>query len=84
GQGVQSIASNRVRKLMESVADIGQLDRSYCFTDVRNTEVVFCFATEGAEWPNFGITWNWEENTFGSRSFPPCSAISAGKYNLVA
>lgn len=83
GQAVQSIATNRVRKLVQGVVENNQLDRSYCFTDVRNTEVVFCFATEGAEWPNFGITWNWEEGTFGQRSFAPMSAVAAGKYNVV-
>lgn len=83
GQGVQSIATNRVRGLINSLVDSGQLDRSFCFTDIRNTEVVFCFVTENADWPNFGITWNWEENNFGTRSFAPISAVGPGKYNLV-
>jgi hypothetical protein len=83
GQGVRSIASNKVRKLIRGTVDSSSLDRSFCFTDVRNTEVVFCFATQGADWPNFGITWNWEEKTFGQRSFAPISAVGAGKFNIV-
>ncbi len=83
GQGITSIASNRVRKLLAASVDNNQLDRSFCFTDVRNTEVVFCFAIEGSEWPNFGLTWNWEEDTFGTRRFAPISAVGSGKYNIV-
>lgn len=83
GQTVNSIATNRVKKRIREIVDSAQLDRSYVVTDVRNSEIMFCFVTGGADWANYAITWNWEENTFGEKYFPPCSAMAEGKYNLV-
>lgn len=83
GQGVQSIATNRVKKLISEDTNFAELGKAFVFTDVRNSEINFCFVTGAASWPNRAITWNWEENTFGIKDMPESSSVAEGKFNVV-
>mgnify|MGYP003145980571 CR=1 FL=1 len=83
GQTIRSIATGKIKRRLQELLNFGLFSRSFIVTDVRNTEVLFCFPRIDSEYCDYAITWNWEENTFGERELPPSIQAMEGKYDLV-
>lgn len=80
GSTKQSIISGKARDILFSIIDRSYKHRSYCVTDMKNKEALFCFvlAGSGATLPNLAMVYNWDNGSVSIRSLPGASYIATG------
>lgn len=67
GQSPESILDPRMRRWFFSQIDTTNYRRSYVVENKAFSEVWVCIPTQGAEYPNLALVWNWLENTLSFR-----------------
>lgn len=78
GRQAESILDNRMRAwLLENIGTT-RLNRAFCTTNYPKRECWFCFPTEGSDWPNRALIWNWVRNTITVREIVESSFIAIG------
>lgn len=78
GRTLESVLDRRMRHWLLSIMSSDKLLRAFCQTNFAEKECWFCFPTEGSDWADLAIAWNWEENTLCVRDIGEASYIGIG------
>ena len=78
GQQIQPMLTQKVRREMFESIDGDAFLRTFCVTNLGNTEIWTCYPTVGSQFCNRAIVWNYVNNTFSFRDLPDLSHIKYG------
>jgi hypothetical protein len=78
GRMAESVLSKRNRKWLLDNLSSTKLNRAFCQTNFSARQCWFCFPTEGFDWPNMAVVWNWDENTITFKEIKEASYIAVG------
>lgn len=67
GQGMESIATGKVRKYLNNNMDTANYKRSFVITNPQDNEVLICYPEVGKDYCTQALVWNWKDKTWGQR-----------------
>lgn len=70
-----SILSKKLKRWLQQNLSSAQYGRSFSVNYAQDNSCWFCFPTEGAEWPNMALTFNWEDGQVSLKDLPLTSSI---------
>jgi len=82
GQTINAILPGRVRNEMFGDLEGSLFRQAYVVPDYVRNEIMACFPTASASYPNRALIWNYKNNTFSFRDLPDSLSISAGKFDI--
>jgi len=74
----QSVLSKKLKRWLQQNLSSTKYDRSFCMNFALDNSVWFCFPTEGSDWPNMAITFNWVDGQVTLKDLPQTSAMVEG------
>lgn len=78
GRDIRSIADRRLRSWVLNNIEDDEVAKSFVFHNVAEHEVWVCFVPVGETAPKLALTWNWEENSWGTRELNSVSHGASG------
>lgn len=76
GNKIESIAHDRIRRVLASTIDIDNYNRSYAVRNDALKEIWFCVPETGADYPTVGFIYNWRDDSWAIRDLPINTSIS--------
>lgn len=67
GSNASSIVDSRTRRWLFNRISSERYKRSFLTADMKNREILVCFAETGYDYPNLALVWNWHEDKFDVR-----------------
>lgn len=77
-EGPRSIIDQKNRRWLFNNLDSDNRARSFVVTNLRRSEIWFCFPEIGQSWCNRALVWNYNENTWGVRDLPQLAHANSG------
>jgi len=74
----QSIITRKVAGHIFNSINSTNIARSYVVANYPKHEVWFCYPEQGEDTPNMAAVWNWDDNSWGFRTIPPCRFMAKG------
>lgn len=63
GNEAQSVVDRKTRNWLFNQIDADNYKRCFVITDDRNSEMIFCYPTEGESFADRALVWNWQSNS---------------------
>lgn len=71
----ESVVSKRQKRWLQANISSDRYERSFCVNDPKNNSCYFCFPTDGAEFPNLAMVYNYQDGQVSFKDLPQLSSI---------
>lgn len=82
GQGVTSIIDRKMRSFLFNQIDAANFGLTYTIVHAPQNEVWVCFPTQGKDYCNQALVWNWVSNSWGVRDLPEGNMAAANVLDI--